>query len=80
VNEGVILMSTNLTPNLIKLENKPVSWRKKYRPQLMNASFLFFCVGFPLSYLGGIGYDYTLIGLSFAAFGVACIIPLVTQK
>ncbi len=77
-------MSTNLTPNptpnLINIENKPISWRKKYRPQLMNASFLLFCAGFPLSYLGGIHYDHTLIELSFAAFSVACVIPLVTQK
>jgi hypothetical protein len=73
-------MSINPTPGLINVENKPISWRKKYRPQLMNTSFVFFCAGFPLSYLGGISDDHILIWLSFVAFCAACIIPLVTQK
>jgi hypothetical protein len=66
------------TSNLVS--NEVVSWRKKYRPQLMNVSFFCFCLGAPFAYLGGTINNHTLIVLSFIILGVACFIPLVTQK
>lgn len=75
-------MSTNLSPNPsdAKVIVQPISWRKKYRPQLMNVSFVFFGIGFPLSYWGGTQNNLTLITLSFIIISLACIIPLVTKK
>lgn len=67
-------------PNLVHVPAKSVSWRKQYRPQLMNASFFCFCLGSPFAYLGGTANNQTLIVLSFVIFSVACFIPLITQK
>lgn len=75
-------MSTNLSPNPnnANIIVQQISWRKKYRPQLMNISFLLFGIGFPLSYWGGIDNNLSLITLSFITFSIACIIPLITKK
>jgi len=75
-------MSENprLTPDLIDISTKSVSWRKQYRPQLMNASFFCFILGAPVAYLGGVTNNNSLIELSFVIFSVACFIPLITQK
>lgn len=66
--------------NLVHVSTDTISWRKKYRPQLMNTSFFCFFLGAPFAYLGGTTNNSTLIVLSLIIFCVACFIPLVTQK
>lgn len=75
-------MSTSVVtnPNHTKNSTEPISWRKKYRPQLMNAAFFCFCIAFPFAYLGGTQSNDTFIGISFIVLSVACFIPLITKK
>ncbi|MBU2701825.1 hypothetical protein Ga0466249_002952 [Sporomusaceae bacterium BoRhaA] len=75
-------MSTSVVtnPNHTKNPTESTSWRKKYRPQLMNAAFFCFCVAFPFTYFGGIQNNGTLIEISFVILSVACFIPLITKK
>jgi hypothetical protein len=57
-----------------------VPWGKKYRKPLMTMAFWLFWVGFPLAYLGGINNNNLFMNLSYLAFTIACIVPLVTKK
>jgi hypothetical protein len=74
-------MSTNPAPNTNpNVIGTTVSWRKKYRAPLMNASFWGFWVGFFLAYQGGIDNNGMMINLSYLIFTLACLVPLVTKK
>jgi hypothetical protein len=57
-----------------------VSWRKKWRQQLMNTAFIMFWIGFPFAYYGGVRNQQGLIVVSFALFFLAGCVPLVTKK
>ncbi|MDR3565891.1 MAG: hypothetical protein P4N59_31260 [Negativicutes bacterium] len=62
------------------IENKAVPWGKKYRTPLMNAAFVAFWLGFPLSYVGATQNNSLYINAAFALFSLACLVPLVTKK
>ncbi len=55
-------------------------WCKKNRMFLLKLSCAGLLLGFFLAHLGGVNDNKTIVPLSFAVLGIACLLPIIAKK
>ncbi len=62
------------------MELKKPGWRKRNRMRFLKISSALFVLGFPLAHYGGTRDSGSILAISFAIIGLACLLPIIAEK